>query len=54
MRAAAAPDEDPATLPSAEVIAEAFLRVCAKPAAEINGKSIDAREVIKDLWQPKS
>ena len=54
MRAAAEPDEDPMTLPSAEVIAEAFLRIAAKPPAEINGQSIDCRPLIADLWQPKA
>lgn len=54
MRAAAEPDEDPGVLPSAEVIAEAFLRIAEKDPAEINGKSLDCRELIKDLWAPKS
>ncbi len=54
MRAAAYPDEDPTTLPPAETIAEAFLRVCAKSQEEINGQSFDARELVKDLWQPKT
>ena len=53
MRASAEPEEDPMTLPSAEVIAEAFLRIAAKEPAEINGQSIDCRSVIADLWQPK-
>ena len=51
MRAAAYPDEDPMTLPSAEQIAEAFLRIAAMEPAEINGKSIDAREIVADLVQ---
>ena len=54
MRAAAYPDEDPGTLPSAEAIAEAFLRIAAKPYTEINGQSLDAREIIKDIWQAKT
>ena len=51
MRAAAFPDEDPMTLPSAETIAEAFLRIAALEPSEINGKSIDARDVVADLIQ---
>jgi NAD(P)-dependent dehydrogenase (short-subunit alcohol dehydrogenase family) len=51
MRAAAYPDEDPMTLPSAEDIAEAFLRIAALEPSEVNGKSIDAREIVADLLQ---
>lgn len=51
MRAAAYPDEDPGTLPTAETIAEAFLRIAALDRSEINGKSIDARDVVADLLQ---
>lgn len=53
MRASAEPEEDPMTLPSAETIAEAFLRIAAKDPAEINGQSIDCRPLVADLWQPK-
>ena len=51
LRAAAYPDEDPTTLPSAETIAEAFLRIAAMEPAEINGKSIDAREIVAEMIQ---
>jgi len=51
MRAAAYPDEDPMTLPTADQIAEAFLRIAALDASEINGKSIDCREIVADLLQ---
>lgn len=54
MRAAAEPEEDPMTLPSAEVIAEAFLRVAAREPTEINGQSLNCREIIQDLWTPKA
>lgn len=54
MRAAAYPDEDPATLPSAETIAEAFLRIAALDPAAINGRSIDAREVVAELLSKAS
>ncbi len=52
MRAAAYPDEDPDTLPPVETIAEAFLRIAHRPYEEINGGSIDAREVVTELWRP--
>ena len=51
MRAAAYPDEDPMTLPTADQIAEAFLRIAALDQPEINGKSIDCREIVADLLQ---
>lgn len=47
MRAAAAPDEDPSTVPPPEDVARALLALCSEEAAkgDISGRTFDAREV---------
>ena len=43
MRRSAYPDEDPATLPTPEQIAPAFLRLLGSKQRELNGQALDAR-----------
>lgn len=44
MRAAAYPEEDPLTLPMPEAIGEIFVYLASDQAAEVHGKSLDARD----------
>ena len=47
MRAAAYPDEDPATLPAPEEIAPVFIYLASDESAAVTGQSLDARDWIK-------
>lgn len=47
MRAEAYPEEDPATLPSAEQVAEVFARILRLPEEQFNGQQLTARD-----WMP--
>ncbi len=47
MRAEAYPDEDPATLPTAEEIAPVFVYLASDDSASVTGQSLDARDWIK-------
>ena len=52
MRAAAVPDEDPATLPTPADIAPLFLRLAHPLAPEPSGSKLDARDWIgRDPWE---
>jgi len=52
MRAAARPDEDPATIPSPEDVAPLFLRLAHPDAPEPSGARLEAREWIgRDPWE---
>lgn len=44
MRRAAFPSEDPATLPTTDEVAAAFLRILRKNDPELNGETFDARD----------
>lgn len=44
MRAAAYPEEDPLTLPMPEAISEIFVYLASDQAAEVHGKSLEARD----------
>ncbi len=44
MRAAACPDEDPTTLPTADAVAPVFVFLASEEAEGITGRAIDARE----------
>ena len=46
MRAAAYPDEDPMTLPTAEEISEIFVHLASDESREINGQSFEARDYL--------
>ncbi len=51
MRAAAVPDEDPATLPTPDDVAAAYLRLAHPDCPEPTGSRIDARDWIgRDPW----
>jgi len=52
MRAAARPDEDPATLPTAEDVTPLFLRLAHRECPEPSGSKLDGREWIgRDPWE---
>ena len=52
MRAAALPDEDPATLPTPEEVAPLFLRLAHPAAPEPSGSRLEARAWIgRDPWE---
>jgi NAD(P)-dependent dehydrogenase (short-subunit alcohol dehydrogenase family) len=51
MRAAAVPDEDPATLPTPDEIAPIFLRLAHPSCPEPSGAKLEARDWIgRDPW----
>jgi hypothetical protein len=52
MRAAARPDEDPATVPAPEEIAPLFLRLAHPGAPEPSGAVLEARDwIARDPWE---
>jgi NAD(P)-dependent dehydrogenase (short-subunit alcohol dehydrogenase family) len=47
-RRQAHPDEDPATLPTPEQVAQAFLRILRRPDSQLNGRTFNARDFLED------
>ncbi len=50
MRASAYPDEDPATLPTPEEIAEVFVFLASDESKTTTGQAFEARDYLKETW----